>query len=70
MSEIRDDKLVRQTIVFSNGKYTTSSTELVLTKEEFLLCYNEWILKPLRENPISTQTEFYIPVDNNGVTPV
>lgn len=70
MSEIRDDKLVRQTPVCSDGNHTTFSTELVMTKEEFLLCYNEWVLKPLRENPVSVQTEFFIPVDNGGVTPV
>ena len=30
----------------------------------------EWVLKPMWENPISTQTEFFIPADNGGVTPV
>ena len=42
----------------------------IITKEEFLECYNEWVLKPMRENPVSIQSEFGIPVDNNGVTPV
>lgn len=70
MSEIWDDKLIRQTPIYSDRGCTAFSRELVITKEEFLLCYNEWVLKPMRENPISTQTEFFIPADNGGVTPV
>lgn len=67
MIEIQDDKLFRQTPVYSGGNYVKN--ELVITKEEFLACYNEWVLKPMRENPISVQSEFGIPVDN-GITPV
>ena len=72
MSEIQDDKLIRQTPVYdySDGSYIAVKNELVITKEEFLACYNEWVLKPMRENPVSVQSEFGIPVDNNGCTPV
>ena len=70
MIKIQDDKLIRQTSVFSDGGCITAQTELVITKEEFLACYNEWVLKPVRENTVSVQSEFYIPVDNGGVSPV
>ena len=72
MIEIQGDKLIRQTPVYtpvySDGSFVKN--ELVITKEEFLACYNEWVIKPMRENPISIQDEFCIPVDNGGVTPV
>ncbi len=68
---IENDKLVRKTRAYSNEyKTPVYKTEVVITKEEFLECFNEWVVKPLRENPVSVQTEFYIPVDNGGVTPV
>lgn len=74
MSEIRDDKLIRSTPVYSNGdgSFMYVQNKIVITKEEFLVCYNEWILKPMRENSISVQGDsgFCIPVDNNGGTPV
>lgn len=70
MSEIQDDRLIRQTPVHSDVGYIAVKNELVITKEEFLACYNEWILKPMRENPVSIQDEFCVPVDNGGVTPV
>lgn len=70
MSEIQDNKLFRQTPVCSNAGHITVKNELVITKEEFLACFNEWVLKPMQENPVSVQSEFYIPVDNNGITPV
>lgn len=68
---IEDDKLIRETKVYGyEYKAPVYKTEVVITKEEFLECYNEWVLKPMRENPVSIQTEFGIPVDNGGVTPV
>ena len=70
MSDIRDDKLIRQTPVYSNEGCVAVRNEVVITKEEFLDCYNEWVLKPMQENPVSVQSKFYIPVDNNGITPV
>lgn len=70
MSEIRDDKLIRQTPVYSDGSCIAVQNKVVITKEEFLACYNEWVLKPMRENPVSVQSEFFVPVGNNGVTPV
>ena len=69
MSEIRDDKLVRKTIE-DKISHKIIHSDLVITKEEFLACYNEWVLKPMLENPISVQSEFYVPTDNGGVTPV
>jgi len=71
MSEIQDDKLIRKTPVYDNdGSYVAIRNEVVITKEEFLACYNEWVLKPMQEHPISIQDEFCVPVDNGGVTPV
>ena len=67
---IEDDKLIRETRIQNQHGYIAIHRDCIITKEEFLECYNEWIIKPLRENPISIQTEFYIPVDNGGVTPV
>ena len=67
---IEDDKLIRVTPIGGNDWCVGVSKDLVITKEEFLECYNEWVLKPLQENPISVQSEFCIPVDNDGVTPV
>ena len=70
MSEIRDDKLVRKTLIGDNISHKVFRSDVVITKEEFLACFNEWVLKPMRENPVSVQSEFCVPVDNNGVTPV
>lgn len=68
---IENDKLVRKTRIYNDEyKAPVYKTEVVITKEEFLECFNEWVVKPLRENPVSVQTEFYIPADNGGVTPV
>lgn len=69
-SEILDDKLIRFVPLHSDGKCITGQDITVITKEEFLACYNEWVLKPMQENPISVQSEFYIPVDDDGRTPV
>lgn len=70
MIEIQDDMLLRQTPVYSDGSCIAVKKELVITKEEFLACYKEWVLKPMRDNPVSVQSGFGIPVDNNGTTPV
>lgn len=68
---IENDKLIRETIVDDNNSdFITFRKDIVITKEEFLECFNEWVVKPSQENPISSQTEFYIPTDNGGVTPV
>lgn len=68
---IENDKLVRKTRVYSDEyKSPVYKVEVVITKEEFLECFNEWVVKPLKENPASVQTEFCIPADNGGVTPV
>ena len=70
MSRIQDDKLIRKTPVQgdSNGSVIAIKNVLVITKEEFLMCYKEWVLKPMR--PESAPFEFGIPVDNDGCTPV
>lgn len=68
---IENDKLVRKTSAYSDEyKAPIYNTEVVITKEEFLECFNEWVVKPSQENPVSVQTRFCIPVDNGGVTPV
>lgn len=68
---IENDKLIRETIIDDNSSdFITFRKDIVITKEEFLECFNEWVVKPSQENPISSQTEFYIPADNGRVTPV
>ena len=68
---IENDKLIRETIIDDNSSdFIMFRKDIVITKEEFLECFNEWVVKPSQENSISSQTEFYIPVDNGRVTPV
>jgi hypothetical protein len=67
---IEDDKLIRETRILNHNNIETFRRDCVITKEEFLECYNEWVIKPKRKNPISIQTDFYIPADNDGGTPV
>lgn len=68
---IENDKLVRKTRTYNDEyKAPIYKTEVVITKEEFLECFNEWVVKPLRENFVSIQYEFSVPVDNGGVTPI
>lgn len=69
-SRIENDKLIRETPIYEDRGGIVFRKDLIITKEEFLECYNEWVLKPMRENPVSIQHEFGIPVDNGGVTPV
>jgi hypothetical protein len=69
-SEIQDDRLIRFVPLYSEGNCIAGQTTVVITKEEFLACYNEWVLKPMQENPVSVQSEFYVPVDDDGGTPV
>lgn len=71
MSEIQGDMLFRKTPIYDNeGTFIAVRNEAVITKEEFLMCYNEWVLKPMRENPVSVQDRFSMPVGNNGYIPV
>lgn len=67
---IEDDKLIRETPIYDRQGCIGTRKDCIITKEEFLECFNEWAVKPLRENPMSVQTEFCIPADNGGVTPV
>lgn len=67
---IENDMLIRETPVYEEREYIAIRKDCIITKEEFLECFNEWVVKPSQENPISIQTEFYIPADNGGVTPV
>ena len=67
---IEDDKLIRKTPVYDRQDCIGIRKDCIITKEEFLECFNEWVVKPLKENPVSLQTDFYMPVDNSGVTPV
>ena len=68
---IENDKLVRKTRSCSDEyKAPVYKTEVVITKEEFLECFNAWVVKPSQKNSASVEPGFYIPVDNGGVTPV
>ena len=67
---IENDMLIRKTPVYDGRDMIAIRKDCIITKEEFLECFNEWVVKPLQENPVSIQTEFYVPVDNGGVTPV
>ena len=67
---IENDKLIRKTPVYDRMNCIGIRKDCIITKEEFLECFNEWVVKPLQENTVSIQSEFYIPVDNGGVTPV
>ena len=67
---IKADMLIREAPVYDGQDCIAIRNDCIITKEEFLECFNEWVVKPLQENPVSIQSEFCIPVDNNGVTPV
>ena len=67
---IENDKLIRKTPVYDRLECIGIHKDCIITKEEFLECFNEWVVKPLQENPVSLQTDFYISADNGGVTPV
>lgn len=67
---IENDMLIREVPVYSGSACIAIRKDCIITKEEFLECFNAWVVKPLQENPVSIQSEFCIPVDNNGVTPV
>lgn len=67
---IEDDMLIRETPVYDGQDCIAMRKDCIITKEEFLECFNEWVVKPLQENPVSLQTEFFVPVDNGGGIPV
>ena len=66
---IENDMLIRKTPVYDGRDMIAIRKDCIITKEEFLECFNEWVVKPKRKS-VSIQTEFYIPADNGGVTPV
>ena len=57
-SEIQDDRLIRFVPLYSEGNCIAGQNTVVITKEEFLACFNEWVLKPMKENPVSVQTDW------------
>ena len=67
---IKNDMLIRETPVYDRQGCIGIRKDCIITKEEFLECFNEWVVKPSQENPVSIQKEFYIHADNGGVTPV
>lgn len=67
---IEDNKLIRETPIRERDDYVIFRKDCIITKEEFLECFKEWVVKPSQENPVSLQTEFFVPVDNGGGTPV
>ncbi len=57
---IENDKLIRETIIDDNSSdFITFRKDIVITKEEFLECFNEWIIKPSQQNPVSTSAVNY-----------
>lgn len=69
-NKVVDDRLIRKTPIYDRMECIGIHEDCIITKEEFLECFNEWIVKPLQENPVSLQTKFCVPVDNGCVTPV
>lgn len=67
---IENDMLIREVPVYSGSACVAIRKDCIITKEEFLECFNEWVVKPSQENAVSIQSPFGIPVDNNGLTPV
>lgn len=51
-SYIEDDMLLRSTVVQDLGDNgTINRQDIIITKEEFLMCYKEWVEKPqMRRN--------------------
>lgn len=51
-SYIEDDMLLRSTVVRDLGDNgTINRQDIIITKEEFLMCYREWVEKPqMRRN--------------------
>ena len=51
-SYIEDDRLLRSTVVRDLGDNgTINRQDTIITKEEFLMCYREWVEKPqMRRN--------------------
>ena len=47
---VEDDYLVKDFEIESNGAYTTCKTEVVMTKDVFIECYNKWIKDPNSES--------------------
>jgi len=67
---IENDKLVRKTRVYSEERNAPIyKNEVVITKEEFLECFNEWVVKPSQGTPASLQTKFHVPADSSGIVP-
>lgn len=40
---IQDDMLIREVPIKVNGDVTSIKRECVITKDEFLACYNKWV---------------------------
>lgn len=60
---IENDKLIREIPIYEIPVFGQQDCigirkDCVITKEEFLECFNEWVVKPLQENPVSIQTDF------------
>ena len=66
---IEDDKLIRETRILNQYGKTTIHKDCIITKEEFLECYNEWVVKPSQGTPASLQTKFHVPADSSGIVP-
>lgn len=40
---IEDNKLIRETPISQNGDWVACRRDVIITKEEFIACYNAWI---------------------------
>lgn len=40
---IEDDSLIRSIPIKCDGAFVSIRKQLVITKEEFLVCYNKWV---------------------------
>ena len=65
---IENDELIRETQIKDQYGCIRISRDCIITKKEFLECYNEWVVKPSQGTPVSLQTKFH--VDYSGATPV
>lgn len=43
---IENDKLIRETPVYERQDCIAIRKDCIITKEEFLECFNEWVIKP------------------------
>ena len=50
---IENDELIRETQIKDQYGCIRISRDCIITKKEFLECYNEWVVKPSQGTPVS-----------------